>query len=252
MVQGGGSNSERDADAADFATALSSLKHRGSSLLVVGGVPDETYGRASTQMLGDPSAAPPRRRVLVVPASEVVRAKRRLEGTGPLDSEWARIVTYETEARGTAAQGSDDLMTEGPASSLSPTTEVTGPEVEHVSGTVADLGTTIAEVIDELAEAADGFEPAELRLGFDLLPALLVEYERDTVFRFCHVLTNQIRKANGMGHFWLPQTREDDTVRTFDTLFDATIELRIDGHLLEQRWHFRDALLVSDWLPVDA
>ncbi|MFD1633816.1 hypothetical protein ACFSBJ_08730 [Haloplanus ruber] len=41
-----------------------------------------------------------------------------------------------------------------------------------------------------------------------------------------------------------------EVVRLFQPLFDATVELRVDGGDLDQRWHFRDRNLTSDWLPV--
>ncbi len=123
--------------------------------------------------------------------------------------------------------------------------------IEYVDGTITDLGVAVSTVIDEFDREADGLEPAELRLAFDALPALLAEYDIERVFRFVHVLTNHIKRARGMGHFWLPKDRSSETVRTLAPLFDAVIELRIEGDTLKQRWHFRDLDMSSEWLPID-
>jgi hypothetical protein len=51
-----------------------------------------------------------------------------------------------------------------------------------------------------------------------------------------------------MAHFWLPRELDDEAVRVLEPLFDAVVELRLDGTELQQRWHFRDVDLTSEWL----
>ncbi|MFB6196202.1 MAG: hypothetical protein ABEI80_08510 [Haloplanus sp.] len=235
MVAGG--MGPDDDEGVSFAHALATLKEQGSALLVVGSVPDEMFTEASATMLGDPSADPPRRRLVVAPESNRNSAVRRLRETGPLSSEYARLVTRGESARsGAATTQSLDQAT---------------PRTHVIEGAIYDLGTTIAAVIEEFDLFADGLAPAEFRMAFDCLPTLLSVYDRETAFRVLHVLVAQARAVSGLVHFRLPRDVTAEVVRVFQPLFDATVELRIDGSTLDQRWHFRDRDLTSDWLPVD-
>ena len=239
MLRGGGKDCVEGEDAVSFAHALDTLKQSGSALLVVGSVPDEAYARASRQMLGDPTAEKPRRRLLVVPEFDGDRGRPRLNALGATTREWARIVVHGATARSAAAQQPPAQV--GPGATVP--TETAG---EGIAG----LGITVSTVIDEFDRAAGGLEPAELRVAFDSLPTLLTEYDVETVFRFLHVLTHHVRDVRGMGHFWLPRERTCDIARRFSPLFDATIELKIDGDGVAQRWYFRDLGLASEWLPL--
>lgn len=239
MVSRGERELSRDEGAVNFAGALETLKERGSGLLVVGPLPQEVYVRASTQMLGDPHATPPRRRLVAALAGSRDRDVDRLEQTGPLCDEWARLVSYDADCRSAAvahssAAGSPDRL-----------------ETVRVDGSVVELGDALSDAIADFDRASGGLDPAELRVAFDCLPALLAEYGTEAAFRFCHVLTTQIRLAHGMGHFWLPKERTEKTVRQFEPLFDAVIELELDDGGLKQRWHFRDVPLVTDWLSLE-
>ncbi|MGB9956603.1 DUF7504 family protein [Haloferax prahovense] len=52
------------------------------------------------------------------------------------------------------------------------------------------------------------------------------------VFRFLHILTNRISSAGARAHYHVDPARHDDqTLRTFKSLFDATIEFESDGSL---------------------
>lgn len=235
MHAGGGMGSEDEG--VSFAHALATLKERGSALLVVGSVPEEMFVEASATMLGDPSADPPRRRLVVTPDSSRESAVDRLRRTGPLSSEYARLVTRGESARSAAAADATDLDT------LSPRTHV-------IDGSLSDLGSTIDDVVEEFDLFAGGLEPAEFRMAFDCLPTLLSVHDRETVFQFLHLVVAQTRQASGLVHFRLPQDVDSETVRLFEPLFDAMVELGIDGDELIQRWHFRDRDLTSDWLPL--
>lgn len=233
----GGKNDPPEQGAVGFAHTLDTLKQNGSALLVVGSVPDEAYLSASRQMLGDPAADPPRRRVLVVPESEAGRAADRLGEA--VSSNWTRFVRYGSTTRSAAVE------------SAGPTGTIDWHRSWSVDASIVDLGTAVSGVIEEYDRAAGGLEPAELRLAFDCIPALLGDYPREAVFRLLHVLTAHVRWVSGMGHFRLPRARESELARLFAPLFDATIELRFaDGELM-QRWRFRDTDLVSDWLPLE-
>jgi hypothetical protein len=234
MVAGGGMGP--DDEGISFAHALATLKEQGSALLVVGSVPEEMFATASTAMLGDPDADPPRRRLVVTTEPNRESAHRRLRRTGPLSSEYARVITRGEQAR-SAATGSRPL-------------DEVIPRTHGVDGSIPDLGTTVAEVIEEFDLFAGGLEPAEFRMAFDCLPTLLAEYGRRTAFRVLHVMSAQARSVSGLVHFRLPRDVTSEVVGLFQPLFDATVELRIDGDRLDQRWHFRDRDLTSDWLPV--
>jgi hypothetical protein len=236
MVSGGGMGP--DDDGVSFAHALATLKEQGSALLVVGSVPEEMFADASATMLGDPSADPPRRRLVVTPEPNRDAAINRLRETGPLSSEYARLITRGEEARSSAA--ADRSLDQ-----IRPRTHVT-------DGSIRELGTTIAEVIEEFDLFAGGLDAAEFRMAFDCLPTLLSAYGRELAFRFLHVVVAQARAVSGLVHFRLPRELDTEIVRLFRPLFDATVELRIDGEHLDQRWHFRDRDITSDWLPLDS
>jgi hypothetical protein len=237
MVSGDGMGP--DDDGVSFAHALATLKEQGSALLVVGSVPEEMFADASATMLGDPSADPPRRRLVVAPGSNRSSAIRRLRETGPLSSEYARLVTRGEKARSAAAAGR-------PLDQVAPRTHV-------IDGSIHDLGTTIAEVIEEFDLFAGGLDAAEFRMAFDCLPTLLSVHGRETTFRFLHAMVAQARAVSGLVHFRLPRELDAEVVNLFRPLFDATVELRTGGDgSLDQRWHFRDRDLTSDWLPLDS
>ena len=248
METGGSTDPVRGEEAVTFAQALEALKQRGSALLVTGRVPEEMYLRSSSQMLGDRAATPPRRRLVAVP--EVGDEDlHRIEESGSTAPEWSRIVVCGEQARSAAASpGRNGDF--GAATPSSPASD--GPiKRELAADGIADLGQTISTVIDEFDRAAAGLEPAELRVAFDCLPALLSNYETVDVFRFLHAFTYDVRRVSGMGHVWLPQPRTSEMASTLSHLFDAVIELGVVDESLRQRWYFRDVDLVSEWLPID-
>jgi hypothetical protein len=239
MLAGGGMGP--DDEGISFAHALATLKEQGSALLVVGSVPEEMFARASTTMLGDPDADPPRRRLVVTPEPNRASAIRRLRETGPLSAEYARLITRGERARSTAAAAGTGVPL-----------EEDGPRTHVLDGSVQQLGETVADVIEEFDLFAGGLDPAEFRMAFDCLPTLLSAHGRETAFAILHALVAQARTVSGLAHFRLPRDLNSDLVGLFRPLFDATVELRIDGDSLDQRWHFRDRDLTSDWLPVGA
>jgi len=252
------------------ATALEELKSRGSALLVVGSVPEEVYAKVSSCLLGGDCTADRRR--LVVEGAPAPDA--RYESVDRWTPEWTRILQCDVVARGsTGKAGRGESLppsgpgtagrsrSTGPTSRLSvgrsahPTTgenETRREATRNVEGSIAELGVDIGEAIQQFDAIAGGLEPAELRVGFDCVDTLLAEYDERTVFRFLHVLANDARAANGMAHVRLSQPFDADSTRLFAPLFDAVIELRLNGSEPEQRWHLRDADTVSEWLPVDA
>lgn len=216
--------------------ALSELKRRGSVSLVVGSVPHESYVRVSRCMLGESDGGRRRRRLLVVPEQDRESAVRRLRPTGPLDGTHAAVVACNGTARGAAAGAT-------PA-------DEDRPSVRRVDGGLDDLGVAITDVVEQFEAASGGLAPAELRVGVDPLPDRLAAGATPATFGFLHAFTHQVRRADGMGHVRLARERDDPAVRTLAPLFDALLELRLDGRRLEQRWHLQDRDVVSDWIEV--
>jgi hypothetical protein len=228
-------NVRGERDGTEFGDALSELKRRGSMTLVVGPVPAEAYHTVSRQMLGTEAPGERRRRLLVVPDSDRETAIDRLREAGSTDPAHARVVTCNGTSRSVAANG-------GRAADL--------PAVRRVDGSLADLGVAITESIDRFEAVAGDLDPSELRVGVDPLSAL-DGYDTRSAFGFLHVLGRQIRSRKGMAHVRLAREFDSPEVRTLAPLFDAVLELRLDGYRLEQRWHLSDGGIVSDWFPVD-
>ena len=256
MRRGGGVDEAGVGTTVGVATALDELKSRGSALLIVGTVPESIYARLSAQLLGE---GPDRRRLIV----ERRRSpERRLESIDRWTPEWTRVFECQiTPRRSTAADNTDvsggcqrtDRAPEtnsATAPSL-PDDERPGSVAETVDGSVVDLGTAVGDAIVWLDDVAGGLDPAELRVAFDCVGPLLSEYPQQAVFRFLHLLTYQIRAVNGTGHVRLSRPLDSDPVRVLAPLFDAVVELRLDGTEAVHRWHFRDAAVTSEWLPVD-
>jgi hypothetical protein len=241
MVTGG--EMGPDDDGTSFAHALATLKEQGSALLVVGAVPEEMFLAASATMLGDPDADPPRRRLVVTAESGREQALRRLRDTGPLSSEYARLITQGEHARSAATTAEAGGEAGGLGSQPTPRTHV-------VDGPPDEVGAVITEVIEAFGSAAGGLAPAEFRMAFDCLRTLLSEYGREAAFRVLHAVIGQVRSVSGMVHVRLLREPSAEVVKLFEPLFDATVELRVDGSTLDQRWRFRDRDLTSDWLPV--
>ncbi|ELZ26182.1 hypothetical protein C474_20816 [Halogeometricum pallidum JCM 14848] len=260
MDQGGGAGGA-PGDAPGLAAALDGLKQRGSALLIVGSVPADVYRQVSVRMLGDGDAAP-RRRLLVTNATDDERDSR-LDGVERRTPEWTRIVRFAAPSRGSAAASSGQTSTVSPAEPETATnsnresesdadTDAGGDPVAHcVDGDVTELGAEVTKTVEQFDAIAGGLTPAELRVAFDCLPVILAEYDLETGFRFAHILANHVRAVDGMAHFWLPRERDDEAVRVLEPLFDATVELCLDGTQLRQRWHFRDRNLSSDWLTLE-
>ncbi|MGQ4556230.1 DUF7504 family protein [Halobellus sp. GM3] len=272
METGGGADGTAVGATVGVATALDELKSRGSALLVVGAVPDEVYARASKCMLGGAHGEPRRRLVVEEPTG----IDGRLEDVTQWTPEWTRILQFDAVShRSTAAENGPDTASAfelGPSSGAdqaAPTrinagAEAGGIDVEPVGagdgpadvttvveGSIADIGIEIADAIEQFDAVAGGLAAAELRVAFDCVVSLLSTYDEQTVFRFLHVFANNVRLAGGMGHVRLPKPLDSETTQLLAPLFDAVVELRLDGTEAQQRWHFRDSEVASEWLPID-
>lgn len=280
MHTGGGTDERGVGVHVGVATALDDLKANGSALLVVGSVSEEIYARLSGSLLAGSDAADRRRIVVEHRRSPEVRFAD-VERWTP---EWTRILRFDVAERrsvttarsattgqppgfgpsppvGTQASSGSELSPESgpvPVPGAEPDSRTSDAESERgdaddvalVDGSVTDLGVAISHAIGQLASVAGGLEPGELRVAFDCVAPLLSRYDEETVFRFLHLLANEIRAVDGMGHVRLPGPADAPTARLLAPLFDAVVELRADESGPQQRWHFRDADVTSRWLPV--
>ena len=208
-----------------FTSALARLKREGSNLLVVGGASDVAHAEACDRFLGDEIGD--RRRTFV-------STERSSCVSADVPHDDADRIRYESPTRSAATTGTAD----GPEL---PTDGVTG---------LSELGATVVDSIRATDEEVGGLEPAQFRLCLDSMRPLLEEYAEREVFRFLHAVTNEVRAADGMGHYHLPVAYEDETVRTLEPLFDAIVEVRVGPDDAQQRWHLRDVEADSDWLPL--
>lgn len=215
-------------DSTAFAQTLSSLKEKGSNILLVGRTSGEAHRAACERLLGDGND--PRRRLYVYTAEN---ESCGFAPTAPSADDHARIVAQST------ADG-DDVNEAAPSA------------IERTvvdSQLLAPLGT---EVIDVLAEYDEEYElePAELRLCFDSVTPLLREHKSENVFRLLHMVTSRVREVDGMGHFHLPLGRDSDYVHLLEPLFDAIVEVRQTDDGLEQRWDLRDRDTDTGWVDL--
>lgn len=117
-----------------FATALSELKRRGATLLVVGAVPDGLHADASDRLLGDDGPDVDVRRRLLVTSSD--RVQEPFEAS-LVDPTVDRAVVYETTERSTAVAASDGRR----------------PIARTTVGDLGELGAAIEREIDALYDA---------------------------------------------------------------------------------------------------
>lgn len=223
-------------EAERFATYLSELKERGSSLLVVGELPRAYYTPFCSNMFGDPTSGPRcRLRVTTREDTEMVTQFEN-EITASEDRIPTRHIVSTFDARSAAR--------------VSPV--VTDNEtVRHVEGgDLTLLGIAFSDEIQRFEERRGGLEPAELRVCFDSLRPFVEEYDEEQVFRFLDLLSNRIKSTGGMGHFHLQIASDDPLVNTLGEVFDAVIELGRQDDELMQCWQIEDPDISSGWIPV--
>ena len=85
---------------------------------------------------------------------------------------------------------------------------------------LAGLGETVSRVI---AEHND--QSVTLSVSFEILSDLIATSDLEQVFRFLHLLTARLERADALGHFYLnPDSRSGPTVNLLSELFDLRIE----------------------------
>lgn len=100
--------------------------------------------------------------------------------------------------------------------------------VRHTIRDPADLtqiGITISQVLADWEE-----HPGQTVVCFDSVSELLRHSDPDRVFRFLHILDGRLDGVDATAHFHLDgRNHELATIRTLQSLFDATIEVDDDG-----------------------
>jgi hypothetical protein len=81
---------------------------------------------------------------------------------------------------------------------------------------IGEIGATFSEL---LADRGDG----TVLVVFDSVTALLQYADLETVYRFLHVFTSQVREADATGVYGLLASHEETTVTTLEHLFDDTV-----------------------------
>jgi hypothetical protein len=219
-----------------FAQALSALKRRGSTVLVVGSGREGTQLDACRRLLGD-AAAGPRHRVLVS-TGEGIDIDRRLPANEP---DPGSITLVDRSIKTRSATAADSVDSAGSVGSVS-----TKP-VEDDG--LAPLGEAISEAIGAV-EAKGPLAPAELRVCIDSLSPLLDEHDERAVFELLHALGGEISRVNAMGHVHFPVEFDADPVETLAPAFDAVIRLRVSADKSQQRWYLQDEDITTDWLAL--
>jgi hypothetical protein len=211
-------------DRSAFARTLSDLKREGSNILLVGEGSEGAHEDVCRRLLGEDDDTPRYRLFVLTRDGSGCTATPATSDLGPV-----RVVR---QAGGPAVEG-DHVLTSTVDSQF-----------------VSALGLDFLEVVDEIVADSDGLEPAQLRVCFDSVRPLVERHRSETVFRLLHMMTARIREENGMGHFHLRRSRDDEIVRLLDPLFDAVVEVRTTDGTVEQRWHLRDGDVTSDWIAV--
>ncbi|MGB9963855.1 hypothetical protein [Halobacterium sp. CBA1126] len=227
------------ADAEAFSTELAALKRDGCNVLVV----SDAAGReaACERLLGAPELD--RRHVFLQTEADVstVLDRHRPRRTDP-STLGVVDATPETGVRSAAA--------------ATPSTELQRPLGEWYERVddptdFAALTTAVTDAFDRVAATADN--PGELRFCVDGLDPFFDavrsgDLDEERLFRFLHLLASSVRDADGMGHFHVSASADDDLLATVEPLFDATLSVETDdGGTARQRWRLHDSGRVTDW-----
>jgi len=100
-----------------------------------------------------------------------------------------------------------------------------GAHRHHVAdpSDLTGMGVGITNALERLERG--GIEQA--RLGLSSLSTMLTYTDRQTVFKFCHVLTSRIDAADFLGAFTIDQTAHDEqTLQVVKQPFDGLLEVR--------------------------
>jgi hypothetical protein len=216
--------------ATEFVQRLGRLKLTGCNLLLVGRVPDDVLAVASRKLLGNASQR--RLRLFVFTGSGRAAVRER-------------VPAIDVRARTTDAS----VLTYAGTGDAPGVADVDATTRVDADGDLGALTAAIDEEIAAIDAAADGLEPAQLRVCFDSLEPLVADHEIPEVAQFLGDVTERVGAVNGMAHYVLPVEHDHGTVAQLASNFDATIEYRTaeDG---QERWHFPGTDLSTGWFPL--
>ena len=97
-------------------------------------------------------------------------------------------------------------------------------------GDLTDIGVAITERIAEWPDDGRG------AFCLDSLTAQLQYVDEKQLYQFLHTLRDHLADRGVVGHVHMnPAAHDRETVETFETLFDAVIEVDEDGHTVTAR-----------------
>lgn len=223
-----------DAPAHDFQEVLQRFKNEGCNLLVTGAVSEDVTTHATRTLLGSPDVD--RKRVVALADARNGAAAERLPSGVDPEGPDVWLVDQRTRRRSVpdAARNAD----------------VRFPTDADGGDALVRLREEIVTAIDYYFEAAaDGLDPADLRLSVASLDRLAHEHGPDDLARFVRGVGAMVLGVRGMAHYHLPRPDDDELVDRLSPLFDARVELRRrDGLPTEQRWHVPEYGRTTDWV----
>ncbi|WP_394741762.1 DUF7504 family protein [Natronococcus roseus] len=209
-------------------STLGRLKRTGGNVLIAGGVPDDLVDVASANLLGDPDRH--RRHLFALLDRDRRVVSDRL---APSDIASAQIVDYAMTARSVASAGA-------------PVTDAVAVVDEPAD--LDELEATVDARIRAFGTETPLCEPGDLRLCIDSLRPMLDERGTDGTVALLEPICEAVRDVSGLGHYVLPVDRDEPLVDALESLFDATVELRVGDCGPQQRWHLHESGYTTDWI----
>ncbi|WP_439027798.1 DUF7504 family protein [Haloarchaeobius sp. DT45] len=113
-------------------------------------------------------------------------------------------------------------------------------------GNLQALGTAISRFCEQWER-----QNFDIVVCFDSLTELLDHASAEAVFQFCHVLNSRLDSVDALAHFHLdPTAHDDETVATFQSIFDETIGQTTDADAIDEFAEATDddiAALADGW-----
>ncbi|GAB3034631.1 hypothetical protein GCM10025298_24520 [Natronobiforma cellulositropha] len=222
-----------------MGSTLGRLKQRGGNVLVVGAVPDALVDAVSSTLLGASGAG--HRHLFALLDRDLETVSERLGpptlgSPSPTPSGPTHVVNHATTSRS---------ATEPQVSAGTPP-----PSVTDVSGDVDAFASAVADALSDLG-GDDGGDSASVRVCLDSLRPVLESRDEAGVRAFLEPIYASVRETAALAHYVLPVERDTPAVAALEDAFDATVELRINATVPEQRWHLRDGAYTTPWFAVD-
>ncbi len=211
-------------------STLAPLKRAGSTILVVGDVPERIVERASATLLGDPAVN--RRALFGFYGRNASSADRRLEIAGFPAEQSVVLDGGEATRSATAA-------TQRPLD--------TGPPVERIGD---DFESLCDAMTDRIASFDDGVDAADVRVCVDTIEPVVAGDGPDDVVDVLEPFCAAVRDASAITHVVLQRASDDRAVRSLEPLFDAVIELRPGNGSPEQRWRLPETGYDTGWFAL--